>query len=135
VGVVRPGPENFTLLAVEPTKYLGCIASRPKKNRTDQRFLLILQEALLAIAISRVGVKMLYIEPGSPWENGYNESFNGRLRDELLIGEIFYTLKEAQILIERWRQEYNTVRPHSALGYRPPAPEALQVMPIDPGGA
>ena len=62
--------------------------------------------------LSRVGVKTLYIEPGSPWENGYNESFNGKLRDELLNGEIFYTLKEAQILIERWRREYNTVRPH-----------------------
>ncbi len=74
-------------------------------------------------------VKTLYIEPGSPWENGYNESFNGKLRDELLNGEIFYTLKEAQILIERWRQEYNTVRPHSALGYRPPAPEAIAVSP------
>jgi len=85
--------------------------------------------------LSRVGVKTLYIEPGSPWENGYNESFNGKLRDELLNGEIFYTLKEAQILIERWRREYNTVRPHSALGYRPPAPEAIQVMPRDPGSA
>ena len=70
--------------------------------------------------LARVGVKTLYIEPGSPWENGYNESFNGKLRDELLNGEIFYSLKEAQVLIERWRQHYNTVRPHSALGYRPP---------------
>jgi transposase InsO family protein len=85
--------------------------------------------------LSRVGVKTLYIEPGSPWENGYNESFNGKLRDELLNGEIFYTLKEAQILTERWRQEYNTIRPHSSLGYRPPAPEAVQVMPRDPGSA
>ena len=85
--------------------------------------------------MSRVGVKTLYIEPGSPWENGYNESSNGKLRDELLNGEIFYTLKEAQILIERWRQEYNTVRPHSALGYRPPAPEAVSVIPKDPGYA
>jgi putative transposase len=68
--------------------------------------------------LSRVGVKTLYIEPGSPWENGYNESFNGKLRDELLNREIFYTLKEAQILIERWRWEYNKVRPHSALGYK-----------------
>jgi putative transposase len=85
--------------------------------------------------LSRVGVKTLYIEPGSPWENGYNESFNGKLRDELLNGEIFYTLKEAQILIERWRQEYNTVRPHSALGYRPPALEAVAVFPRDPGYA
>jgi len=75
--------------------------------------------------LHRVGVKTLFIEPGSPWENGYVESFNGKLRDELLNGEIFYSLKEAKILIERWRRHYNTVRPHSALGYRPPAPEAV----------
>jgi transposase InsO family protein len=62
---------------------------------------------------------------GSPWENGYNESFNGKLRDELLNGEIFYSLKEVQILTERWRREYNTIRPHSSLGYRPPVPEAI----------
>ncbi len=85
--------------------------------------------------LSRVGVKPLCIEPGSPWENGYNESFNGKLRDELLNGEVLYTLKEAQVLIERWRREYNTVRPHSALGYRPPAPEAVAVIPRGPGYA
>ena len=81
--------------------------------------------------LGRVGVKTLYIEPGSPWENGYNESFNGKLRDELLNGEIFYTLKEAQVLIDRWRQHYNTIRPHSSLGYRPPAPEAMLPRPAD----
>ncbi len=70
-------------------------------------------------------MKTLFIEPGSPWENGYNESFNGKLRDELLNGEIFYTLREAQVLIERWRQHYNTVRPHSSLGYSPPAPRTV----------
>jgi len=75
--------------------------------------------------LAQIGVKTLYIEPGSPWENGYNESFNGKLRDELLSGEIFSTLKEAKILIEAWRRHYNTVRPHSALGYRPPAPEVF----------
>jgi transposase InsO family protein len=75
--------------------------------------------------LERVGVKTLFIEPGSPWENGYNESFNGKLRDELLNGEIFYSLKEVQILTERWRQEYNTIRPHGSLGYRPPVPEAI----------
>ena len=69
-------------------------------------------------------MKTLFIEPGSPWENGYVESFNGKLRDELLNGEIFMTLTEARILIEQWRREYNHYRPHSALGYRPPAPEA-----------
>jgi len=67
----------------------------------------------------------LLVESGSPWENGYNESFNGKLRDEVLNREIFYTLKEAQVIIERWRQEYNIYRPHSSLGYRPPAPEAV----------
>ena len=76
--------------------------------------------------LSRVGVKTLFIEPGSPWENGYNESFNGKLRDELLNGEIFDTLLEARVLIERWRRHYNAVRPHSSLRYRPPAPEAIQ---------
>ena len=75
--------------------------------------------------LPRVGVKTLYIEPGSPWENGYNESFNGKLRDELLNGEIFYTLKEAQVLIEQWRRHYNTIRPHSSLGCRPPAPSTI----------
>jgi len=74
--------------------------------------------------LRQIGVKTLYIAPGSPWENGYNESFNGSLRDELLNGEIFYTLAEARVLIEAWRRHYNTVRPHSSLGYRPPAPEA-----------
>jgi putative transposase len=75
--------------------------------------------------LGKVGTRTLYIEPGSPWENGYCESFNGKLRDEFLNGEIFYSLKEAQILTERWRVEYNTERPHSALGYRPPAPQAI----------
>ena len=76
--------------------------------------------------LSSVGVKTLYIEPGSPWENGYNESFNGKLRDELLNCEIFETLFEAKVLIERWRREYNTFRPHSALGYLPPTPETVE---------
>ena len=74
--------------------------------------------------LAKVGTGTLYIEPGSPWENGYCESFNGKLRDECLNGEIFYSLKEAQIVIEKWRVEYNTKRPHSSLGYRPPAPAA-----------
>ena len=75
--------------------------------------------------IAAVGAKTAYIEPGSPWENGYCESFNSKLRDELLNGEIFYTLAEARIIIESWRQHYNEVRPHSSLGYKPPAPEVL----------
>ena len=75
--------------------------------------------------LSKIGVKTLFIEPGSPWENGYVESFNGKLRDELLNGEIFTTLLEAKVLIENWRREYNHIRPHSSLGYRPPAPQAI----------
>lgn len=76
--------------------------------------------------LARVGVTTLFIEPGSPWENGYVESFNGKLRDELLAREQFDTLLEAKVLIERWRRDYNTRRPHSSLGYRPPAPEAIE---------
>ena len=75
--------------------------------------------------LSRLGVKTLFIERGSPWENGYIESFNGKLRDELLNREIFSTLGEAKVLIEQWRREYNQIRPHSAKNYRPPAPEAV----------
>jgi transposase InsO family protein len=75
--------------------------------------------------IAAVGARTAYIEPGSPWENGYCESFNGKLRDELLNGEVFYTLNEAKVVIEAWRRHYNAVRPHSSLGYRPPAPEVI----------
>ena len=75
--------------------------------------------------LAKVGTETLYIEPGSPWENGYCEGFNGKLRDECLNGEIFYSLREAQVVIEKWRVVYNTQRPHSALGYRPPAPAAF----------
>ena len=82
--------------------------------------------------LQRVGVKTAFIEPGSPWENGYNESFNGKLRDELLNGEIFYNLKEAKVVIENWRKEYNSFRPHSSLDYQPPAPEAIEPLIFDP---
>ena len=75
--------------------------------------------------ISAVGAKTAYIAPGSPWENGFIESFNARLRDELLDGEIFYTLAEAKIIVESWRRHFNAVRPHGSLGYKPPAPEAF----------
>jgi transposase InsO family protein len=75
--------------------------------------------------ITGVGAKTAFIEPGSPWENGYVESFNGKLRDELLNAEVFNTLAEARVLIERWRRHYNTVRPHSSLRYLPPAPEVI----------
>ena len=80
--------------------------------------------------LERVEVKTLYIEPGSPWENGYNESFNGTLGEEVLKREIFYSLEEAKVLTEQWRREYNTIRPHSSLRYRPPAPEALRPDPF-----
>ena len=85
--------------------------------------------------LGRVGSKALYIEPGSPWENGYIESFNGKLSDELLDGEEFDTLLEAKVLIERWRVRYNTVRPHSSLEYRPPAPEAFRPWTPDFGAS
>ncbi len=80
--------------------------------------------------IAAAGAKTAYIEPGPPWESGYCESFNARLRDELLNGEAFYSLREAQILIEEWRKHYNTKHPHSALGYRPQAPETI--VPMEP---
>ena len=85
--------------------------------------------------IAAVGARTPFIEPGSPWENGYIESFNARLRDELLNGEIFYTLKEARVLIESWRHHYNAVRPHSSLGYRPPAPKTIIPPSWPPGSA
>lgn len=80
--------------------------------------------------LARLGTKTLFIEPGSPWKNRYIESFNGKLRDELLGGEIFYTLREARVLIEMWWKHYNHERPHGSLGYRPPAPEAISGPPI-----
>ena len=85
--------------------------------------------------LAALGVRTLYIEPGSPWENGYCESFNSKLRDEFLNGEIFYSLKEAQILTARWRVHYNTVRPHSSLGYRPPAPMAYSLAIPQPSAS
>jgi putative transposase len=84
--------------------------------------------------IAAVGAKTAFIEPGSPWENGYCESFNSKLRDELLYSEIFYSLAEAKVIIEAWRRYYNTKRPHSSLGYKPPAPEAI-VWPSKPAGS
>jgi putative transposase len=85
--------------------------------------------------LSGLGTTSLYIEPGSPWENGFCKSFNGKLRDELLNGEIFYSLREAQVVIENWRIHYNTRRPHSALGYRPPAPVTIASTPATLDGA
>jgi len=122
-----------------------CLAIRVERRLTSEHVLAVLAELFVARGVpehirsdngpefaakavrgwlARLGVGTLFIEPGSPWENGYCESFNGKLRDELLDREVFYSLPEAQVLIEAWRQHYNTVRPHSALGYRPPAPRA-----------
>ena len=80
--------------------------------------------------LAKLGTKTLYIEPGSPWENGYCESFNGKLRDECLNGEIFYGLKEAIVVLEQWRNQYNTIRPHSSLNYRPPAPQTSTALSL-----
>jgi transposase InsO family protein len=85
--------------------------------------------------LAGTGTKTAYIEPGSPWENGYCESFNSKLRDEFLNGEIFYSMKEIRVLAERWRVHYNTIRPHSSLGYRPPAPEAWMARRLGCGEA
>ena len=84
---------------------------------------------LVRVWLERLGVQTLFIELGTPWENGYVESFIGKFRDELLDREIFYTVAEAKVLVERWRREYNTIRPHSALGYRPPAPVTIAPLP------
>jgi IS30 family transposase len=82
--------------------------------------------------LERIGVKTAFIEPGSPWENGYNENYNGKLRDELLNGEVFYNVKEAKAVIENWRKQYNTVISCSILGYRPPAPETIEPLTFEP---
>jgi transposase InsO family protein len=105
----------------------------PEHVRSDQgpEFIATAVKAWLG----RLGVKTLYIEKASPWENGYNESFNGKLRDELLNPEVFYTLAEARVLIEAWRRHFNTRRPHSSLGYRPPAPDTHGPPSWPPGSA
>ncbi len=138
----------FRILNVIDEYTRECLAAKVARRLTHQNVLEVLAELFIQRGVpvhirsdngseftarrvrswlARLKVKPLFIEPGSPWENGYIESFNGKMRDELLNGEIFYSLKEAQVLIEMWRKEYNTVRPHSALGYRPPAPAAIVV--------
>ena len=125
-----------------------CLAIHPRRRLNSRNVIEVLANAMIEHGIPEhirsdngpefvardlrkwladIGTKTLYIEPGSPWENGYCESFNSKLRDEFLNGEIFYSLKEVQVLAERWRVYYNTVRPHSSLGYRPPAPAAQQI--------
>ena len=107
---------------------LFCVHGMPVHIRSDNGSEFIARR--LRRWLNRLTVHPLFIEPGSPWENGYIESFNGKMRDELLNREIFYSVKEAEILIERWRVEYNTIRPHSALGYKPPAPQAVMERPF-----
>ena len=104
---------------MERLAWLFATPGAPKHLRSDNGSEFTAQGVRAWLA--KVGVRTLYIEPGCPWENGYVEGFNGKLRDELLNGEIFTTLTEARVLIERRRREYNTMRPHSSLGYRPPA--------------
>jgi len=138
----------FRILNVIDEYSRECLASRAARRLTHHDVMEILTELFIYRGVpvhirsdngaeftakrvrswlSNLQIKPLFIEPGSPWENGYIESFNGKMRDELLNGEIFYSLKEARILIEMWRKDYNTVRPHSALGYRPPVPETIIV--------
>ena len=109
-----------------------CLAIRIDRKLNSTDVIDVLSDLFILRGVP--GAKTAFIEPGIPWENGYCESFNGSLRDELLNGEIFYSLAEARILIEAWRRHYNTVRPHSSLGYRPPAPEAVP-SPVSPSGS
>ncbi len=122
-GKLRVARRLGSLQVIDTLADVMLVRGIPEHIRSDNGPEFIAKE--LRRWLGKVGTRTLYIEPGSPWENGYCESFNGKLRDEFLNGEIFYSLKEAQILTERWRVEYNTERPHSALGYRPPAPQAI----------
>jgi transposase InsO family protein len=125
--VIRPGRKLNSMDVLDALTDLFILRGPPEFIRSDNGPEFVARAVRDWIAA--VGAKTAYIEPGSPWENGYIESFNARFRDELLDGEIFYSIREAEILIEQWRRHYNTVRPHSALGYRPPAPESL--VPVD----
>src|SRR5450755_3699974 len=118
-----------SLQVIETLADVMLVRGIPEHIRSDNGPEFIAEE--LRKWLGKVGTRTLYIEPGSPWENGYCESFNGKLRAEFLNGEIFYSRKWSQILMERWRVEYNPERPHSALGYRPPAPQAI--LPKQPG--
>ena len=135
---LTPGPGKATSSAICPGLGRVCVsrvgqsvdgfASCRRASRTGVAAVEMMRHLtaeLIRLWLEALQVQTLFIEPGSPWENGYVESFNGKLRDELLDRELFYTLTEAQVLIERWRRQYNTVRPHRALGYRPPAPEVI----------
>lgn len=141
---------KFRMLTVIDEFTRECLAIKVKRRLNNQDVLSVLADLMVERGVpdhirsdngaefrakalrkwlNNVGAKTLYIEPGSPWENGFNESFNGRLRDECLKPELFNNLMEAKIIIEMWRRHYNTIRPHSSLGYRPPAP--LTIIPAD----
>ena len=120
--LVRPERRWSSAKVIEALAEVMVLKGVPEHIRSDNGPEFVAKD--LRKWLADTGAKTLYIEPGSPWENGYCESFNSKLRDEFLNGEIFYSLKEVQVLAERWRVHYNTVRPHSSLGYRPPAPEA-----------
>src|SRR5258707_7440505 len=120
--LVRPERRWSSAKVIEYLADVMVVKGVPEHIRSDNGPEIVAKD--LRKWLADTGAKTLYIEPGSPWENGYCESFNSKLRDEFLNGEIFYSLKEVQVLAERWRVHYNTVRPHSSLGYRPPAPQA-----------
>jgi putative transposase len=121
---------RFTSIdVIEELTNLFILHGRPEHIRSDNG--LEFTSKAIRKWLDNLKVGPLFIEPGSPCENGYNESFNGKLRDELLNGEIFYTLAEARIIIERWLVHYNTIRPHTSLGYRPPAPEVIMLPKIN----
>ncbi len=125
--MIRTGRKLNSVDVVDALTDLFILRGPPEYIRSDNGPEFIAEKVRGRIAA--VGAKTADIEPGSLWENGYCNSFNARFRDELLNSEIFFSLRKAQILIEQWRRHYNTVRPHSAIGYRPPAPETL--IPVD----
>lgn len=139
--------KSFKILNVIDEYSRECLASFVQRRINSQDVILVMADLFLRYGcpkfvrsdngpefiakrlinwFDQLEVKPLFIEPGSPWENGYCESFNGKMRFEFLNGEIFYNMTEARVLIENWREHYNSVRPHSSLGYRPPAPATLQ---------
>ena len=129
--LVRPERRWSSAKVIEALADVMVVKGVPEHIRSDNGPEFVAKD--LRKWLADTGAKTLYIEPGSPWENGYCESFNSKLRDEFLNGEIFYSLKEVQVLAERWRVHYNTVRPHSSLGYRPPAPQAWLALNSESG--
>jgi hypothetical protein len=117
---VRNDPPDHSVVCDDHCKSLRGVPGHIRSDNGPEFIARALREWIAA-----VGARTAFIEPGSPWENGYCESFNSKLRDALLNGELFYSLAEAKIVIESWRQHYNTLRPHSSLGYKPPAPAAI----------